>query len=376
MRIGIDARTLSYEYTGIPIFVYDVLKCWNEENTDDEFFLYSNRPFELDFKLKDNWHIVIDEYGLGTIWVQLRLAELIKKDKLDVFWEPMNFLPRKVRGTNYCVTVHDLAVYKNASFGTFKEFVMERLFIAKSCRTADKIIAISEATKREILNELKVSEEKVKVIHNGDSPYNGKEKNYSDYEKKQIQKKWNVVSNKYLLYVGTIEPRKNITTIVKAFNVLKANGDFEGKLVLAGKRGWKSDSIFQTIMDSTYKDDIVVTGYVTEIEKECLYREASCLLFPSFEEGFGFPIVEAMSVGLVVITADTSSMPEVGGDVAFYVNKQDICNEHELARQVNKALGLSDAELKLYAERAKKRALTFNRHDAAQKILKELKSKK
>ena len=376
MRIGVDARTLSYEYTGIPTYVHDVLMYWNETDDSDEFFLYSNRPFELDFKLKDNWHIVIDDYKMGTIWVQMRLAKLIKKDNLDIFWEPMNFLPAKVKGVSYFVTVHDIAVYKNPGFGTFNEYVMERLFMKGSCRRADSIIAISDATGKAVVKELKASPDKITVIHNGDSPYNGKEKNYDDAVKKQIQDKFRIRSGEYLLFVGTIEPRKNIVTIVKAFEVLKKEGSFSGKLVLAGKRGWKSDPIFQTIEESQYRKDIVVTGYVSSLEKECLYRESKCLLFPSFEEGFGFPIVEAMSVGVPVVTSNGSSMPEVGGDAAWYVDMDKICDEKALAGEIKKVLDLSEEELAEYAVKAKARALTFNRHHTAESLLKAIKNYK
>ena len=101
MRIGIDARTLSHEYTGIPIFLHDMIKYWNDNMINDSFFLYSNRYFELDFKLNKNWTIVIDEKPLGTVWQQLVLPKHLHRDKIDVFWEPMHFLPQKIDNIRY-----------------------------------------------------------------------------------------------------------------------------------------------------------------------------------------------------------------------------------------------------------------------------------
>ena len=368
MRIGIDARSLSYEYTGIPTYVHDMIMYWNMKDTDHEFFLYTNRPFDLDFDLRDNWHIVVDEYRYGGIWIQVRLRSLLKRDGIDVFWEPMNFLPVRIPGVRYVNIINDLSAYKNHRYGTVTDNILERLFLMPSCRRADTIVAISEFTKSDIVKELGVDPDRVRVIYIGDSPYNGRDESYSQKERDNIFSARNITGRDFLLYVGTIEPRKNIITIVKAFETLKVKGNFTGKLVLAGKRGWKSEGIFEVIESSPFREDIVVTGFVSATEKECLYREAACLVFPSFEEGFGLPIVEAMSVGCPVVTAAVSSMPEVGGDVALYLEREHLTDPTALADRITEVLSLDEQERRVLADKARERALKFNRKESSEQL--------
>lgn len=368
MRIGIDARTLSYEHTGIPIFVHDVLQYWSEYKKDDEYYLYSNRDLNVDFELGDNWHIVIDKHRFGGIWVQTRLRRLIKRDKIEAFWEPMNFLPARIKGVSYYVTVHDLAVYLFPKFGAVTDSILERLLLKKSCKRADKIIAISESTKRDIATHLGIQDEKIEVIYNGDSPYKNKAVSYSEDTGKEILSKWNLIKREYLLFVGTIEPRKNVGTIVAAYEQLRDTGEYTGKLVIAGKQGWKCTKIIEAIENNKYRDDIVVTGYISEAEKECLYRNAQCLVFPSLYEGFGFPILEAMSVGLPVVTSNVSSMPEVGLDAAFYVEESDLHNEEIIAKVIHDALNISDEERIKLRDKMNRIVNSHSRLDSAENI--------
>ena len=349
MKIGIDARTLSYEHTGIPVYVHDVLQYWNDNKNDDEYYLYSNRPLKTDLVFGDNWHVVIDKHRFGGIWVQTRLRKLLKRDKIEVFWEPMNFLPRKITGIRYYVTIHDLAVYLFPQFGAFTDAILERLLLKKSCRRADKIIAISQSTKNDIATHLGVDNDKIEVIYNGDSPYKNKDASYTKAQEAEILDKWKIKKDEYLLFVGTIEPRKNVDAIVGAYECLRDRHGYNGKLVIAGKKGWKCQKTIDNMAESKYKNDIVVTGFISELEKECFYRNASCLVFPSLYEGFGFPILEAMSVGLSVVTSNVSSMPEIGKDSAFYVEKLDLHNKEIIAKVINDAINISDykrAELK------------------------------
>ena len=368
MRIGIDARTLSYEYTGIPIYVHDTIKYWNEKYTDHEFFLFSNRDFQLDFSLKRNWHIVIDKHRFGTLWVHHRLHKLLKEYEVDVFWEPMNFLPKRISGIRYIVTVHDLAVFLHPEFGAITDVITERLLLKKSCRSADRIIAISQATKNDIKKYLGVRDEKISVIYNGDSPYTGKTPSYKNIEQDEVLDRWNLKEKEFFLFVGTIEPRKNIETIVKAFEKFKEKTSYLKKLVLVGKSGWKNSKIYNLIENSKFSKDIVLTGYVTEMEKECLYRNASALVFPSFHEGFGFPIVEAMSVGIPVITSRISSMPEVGGDAAIYLDESQISDADALERVMEDVSGFSQIKIDEICKQSFEQASKFSRKNGAEKI--------
>ena len=374
MRIGIDVRVLSYEFTGIPIYVSEMIRYWSMDEQEDEFFLYSNKPLKINDLPGDNWHIIIDRHRFGGIWAKTRLRRLLVRDRIDVYWEPMNFLPRRIRGVKYVVTVHDIAVYLNPSYGSFTDSILERAFLPGSCKRADRIVAISESTKKDIVSHFGVTGDKIEVIHNGDSPYTGKERSYSDSQLKECCERWGITPGNYLLFVSTLEPRKNVVTIVKAYDILRSSGRFGGRLVLAGKKGWKSESIFEQIENSPYKEDIIVTGYVSDIDKECFYRNAACFVFPSFYEGFGFPIVEAMSVGLPVVTSDVSSMPEVGGDEAFYIPADRLTEAGCLADAVGRVLEMDEENRKALAMREQKRVERFSRKKCAQKVLECIKN--
>lgn len=373
MRIGIDARSLSYEYTGIPAYVHDVIKIWNEERTENEYYLYSNREFELDFELQSNWHVVIDKHRFGTIWATMRIPKLLKNDSIEVYWEPMNFLPPRIQGIKYYVTVHDLAVYLFPHMGTFTDAIMEKLLLKKSCKRADKIIAISKSTKEDIIQHLGIEDNKIAVIYNGDSTYKCEMASYSDSQEKEILKKWGLIKDGFFLYVGTIEPRKNVSTVIAAYEYLREKGVFGGKLVIAGKVGWKSNKILEEREKSKYRDDIILTGYITEIEKECLYRNTICLAFPSFYEGFGFPLVEAMSVGIPVVTSRVSSLPEVGGEIPFYIEAEKITDRIAVAEKIKEVLSLDKFEKETLRINSYERARLFDRRRTAKDLEKMIK---
>ena len=152
----------------------------------------------------------------------------------------------------------------------------------------------------------------------------------------------------YFLYVGTLQPRKNIETIVDSFLRLAKN-ESTAKLVLAGGTGWGMDKVLNKIRKSSFKDRIILTGYVSEEEKAGLYKNAEAFLFPSQYEGFGIPVLESFSYGVPVITAKNSSLPEVGGNAAIYI--ENVMSSAELEECMKKIFGLSEADRMLLSEK-------------------------
>lgn len=366
MNIGIDVKTLAKPYTGIAIYVHDILMYFNKLNHEDEFYLYSNRDFELDFQLNGNFHKVIYKSITGSFGVMFQLSRLLKRDKIDVFWGTEHCLVLGRHPFKQIVTIHDLAVLRNPKVGTRYNAYLQRIMTIPACKRADKIIAISEATKEDIISLSHVPPSKIKVIYNGDSPYTGKQPSYSSTFAHNVFVDYGIVSNEYFLFVGSIEPRKNISTIVKAYNQYRNSGGTK-KLVLAGGLGWRYKAILRDIENSPFSRDIVQTGYCTPELKEFLYRNANALLFPSLWEGFGFPIVEAMSVGTPVITANISSMPEIAGKAALYIanplDYKSLCHEMEHIEQ------MEGKELEQLKERGYVQAKLFSREQCAQEIL-------
>jgi glycosyltransferase involved in cell wall biosynthesis len=251
----------------------------------------------------------------GILWYWLKLPKLIKEYKLDVFWGPNFSLPPKVKGVKYYVTVHDLAIYKFKHIGQLRNELRIKMFLKHDLKKATKIFSVSNSTKSDIAEIMNIATDKIEVTYIAG--------NYDDGvcdEEIRIEIK-NL--DKYFLFVGTVEPRKNITTLVEAFEKYCAKYGDDTKLVIAGGKGWNCDKIYERINSSPVADKILLTGYVNGAEKEYLYKNAICFPYPSLYEGFGMPILEAFKYRLPVIAAYNSSLPEVGGDAAIYVNTYD-----------------------------------------------------
>ena len=319
MKIGIDARPLISKHpSGIGTYVVHVLRYISAMDSENEYILYSNKEMEYPIELGPNFHKKVIPGKVGTLWLRYSLPRYIAKDKLDVFWGTQHFLPCPVKGVRMCLTVHDTALLIQPKWGSQVNAFMQNTFLPPSAREADLILAVSNSTKRDTVRLCGVSEEKVAVIYEG---YPESLQQPTQEETAAIREKF-AIGGPYYLYVGNIEPRKNIETMVAAFNIL-AETDPDAWLVLAGGLGWRYNGILQAVESSPYKDRIVMPGYLSVQEKYLLYKEARAFLFPSHYEGFGLPILEAYRIGTPVITAKNSSLPEVGGEAAYYVSDEN-----------------------------------------------------
>jgi len=362
ITIGVDARGLDGNKTGISTYIDELFKKINDlpDNQKIKFVLYSTRPINLSFKVNENLEVkYITKYKKGVIFTRFQIPKMLKDDNVDIFWGTQHLLPIRNNYTEnikYVLTVHDLAIHKLKTVGSFKNTIIHRLFFKRSCLEADRIVADSESTKNDLIKIFGIEEEKINVVYLGTN-YT-RDYNISNEQEKEIFEKFNVSRGKYLLFVSTIEPRKNIITIVKAFNEFKKDKKFsEYKLILAGGLGWKYEEILKAIENSDYKDSINLTGYISKDEKECLMHNAKCFVYPSLYEGFGLPILEAMQKGIVVITSNVSSIPEVGGDVPFYLN--NVLDEKELAELMKKAIELDEKDIKIIVEKGYKQVDKF-----------------
>lgn len=359
MKIGIDARGLGETKTGIATYIEEIIKQLNNINDrKNEYILYSNRPINIDAKLKDN--ITVKNYNkpFGTFWIYFSLPKILKNDKIDVFWGTQHCLPKRNRCTKnikFVLTVHDLAIHKLKHVGEWKNTIIQKMVLKKSCRKADIIISVSESTKRDLVDMFRINNEKIKVIYSGTNFENNY--NIQKDNEKDILKKFKVQDRNYLMFVSTIEPRKNIITLVKAFEYLKKKDEYkELKLILAGGLGWNYKEILDTIKSSEYANDINLPGYISKEEKQCLLHNTKCFVYPSLYEGFGLPILEAMANEALVVTSNISSIPEVGGDAAFYFN--NVNDYEELAEVIKNVLNLlkdeKEKKIKLGLEQTRK----------------------
>ena len=333
---------------------------WNAKKMIDELVQYPELDCTLNcFLMKDRERIesilkVYREQGCKvhqSRWMPARIYYHLERllpvpyrwifGKSDGITQFFNYtIPFGVSGK--CVTIiHDIA------FLTYPETVAKRTrqWLGKNlkiyCQRADVILTVSEFSRQEIHHYLGIPLEKIHVVYNGVDP----EQYHPDYSKDRIQEvkaKYNIPGS-YILYLGTLEPRKNIETLIRAYQRLLTAGPSRfgqnpstfPKLVLAGKKGWLYDSIFQLVKEFHLENQVIFTGYVDESDAAPLLCGARMFVFPSLYEGFGIPPLEAMACGTPVIVSDCASLPEVVGDAGLLVPPTDI---EKLAENMNRLL--------------------------------------
>lgn len=256
------------------------------------------------------------------IWAVTHLPALVKRDTIDVFWGPAHtipsFLPASVAKV---VSIHDLVWKYFPETMRPASRLMESMRMPSAVRQADQIVTISDATGRAILKEFAAAKDKVNVIPLAATPIS------------QIASTQEVaglgIDRAYFLFVGTHEPRKNLARLLQAYAALPAETRNEAMLVIAGGRGWGDVQLSELVTDLNLGDDVCVTGYVDDPLLARLYADALFLAMPSLYEGFGLPIIEAMTHGTPVLTADNSSMPEVAGAGGLLVDALSVSSIRE-----------------------------------------------
>jgi glycosyltransferase involved in cell wall biosynthesis len=304
--IGIDAsRAFIKNRTGIEEYSYQVIKHLMPLLKDDQVILYSrNMKHETRNMFADvfpkNWRIKIIRWPY--LWTQLGLSLELLLHPVDVLFVPAHTVP-VIHPEKTIVTIHGLEYEFCPNAYSWWGRLYMRWSIINSCRWAKKIIAVSENTKKDLMQLYKVPERKITVVYEG-CANNPKDQNSNLKSTTQI-------SRPCILFIGRLEERKNIVGIIKAFEVLKEQYKIPHKLILAGKFGYGEQKIRDEIKNVNCAKDIILTGYVSEEEKRNLLKDADVFLFPTFYEGFGLPVLEAQSAGCPVVAGSNSSIPEV-----------------------------------------------------------------
>lgn len=365
MKIGIDARPLRHPYTGIGKYLEQILRELAEADKENEYFLYCHQDFDLRFTVNHKWHKRIGWGGVGTIWLHTQLPFMMTKDKLDVFWGPQYAIPFWPQKIPRVVTVHDLVFHHYPETLPTLISLHNKLILKYYLATANQVIAVSHSTKKDLFKVYKLNDSKVQVVHLAakcDS-LNAQTNNSS----KDVLDKFGVAPG-YLLYVGTVEPRKNIIRLLEAYAMLSTVQFIKVPLVIAGGMGWKYKGIIAKVGELGLKDQVIFTGFLTEAEQDQIYLNAAIFIYPSLYEGFGLPPLEAMLRGIPVITSNTSSIPEVVGNAAMMV---DPYNVEELAKTIE--LLYEDEDLRYnYSVKGIERSKEFSWEKAATTTLRIL----
>ena len=324
MKVGIVADRLNRQRTGIGNYVYNLTKEFAKTNENREkVCLISYEDSDLfpnlnKIIIKNPFkNITKKSFYFWHIYLQFKLKK--NNFNLDIVHSPENttlFIKLK---SKKIVTVYDITPYVVPESFTPITLLRYKLLFSKTIKTADKIIAISNRTKKDLINYFNIPAKEIEVIY---LAADEKFKLLNKEEINGIRQKYNL-NFPFILYVGTLEARKNIPTLIKAFYKLKKK-NIEHKLVIAGKKGWKYKNIFEIMEKLNLQNDVIFTGYVPDEDLPALYNVADLFVYPSLYEGFGLPPLEAMACGTPVITSNTSSLPEVVGDAGIMVDPYDV----------------------------------------------------
>ena len=322
MAIGIDIRVLARgTRTGVEEYTINLLSHLLSLEPEINFSLFYNayQKVNLDYDWLGLNNVQLKDFRIPNriFFALARYLEEPKIDKLlegvDIYFNPHFFVAPLTRKCKKVITFHDLSFERHPEFFSWrKKFWQKFLMDARQeAKKADRIIAVSESTKSDLINLYGIDSGRIKVIHSGVGEQFRPIKSVKGLD----------LPEKFILYFGTIEPRKNLIGLIKAFELLK---DRDCKLVIAGTKGWLYQDIFKTAKRSKRGRDIIFTGFVKEQDKPFLYNLAQTFIYPSFFEGFGFPPLEAMACGIPTIVSANSSLPEVVGDAALMINPKNI----------------------------------------------------
>jgi glycosyltransferase involved in cell wall biosynthesis len=319
MRIGIDARLVYYSQAGITQYILRLTQGLSEIDRENEFIILQSR--------KDK-HIIVDKpnFKRMSLWTpshhrleQVALRVEISGLDLDVLHSP-DFIPPFHRNCKSIITIHDLAFLVYPHFLT-KESARYYGQIDQAVKRTDHIIAVSESTKQDTIRLLGAPEHKITVIYESANPIYRPVNNQGILE--QTRNKYDLTED-FILFVSTIEPRKNLSTLLRAYRQLLDSYKAGVKLVVVGRRGWLSEEVFTLIDELKLTNDVLFLDRVPIEDLLHLYNAAQLLVQPSFYEGFGLPPLEAMACGTPVVVSNVSSLPEVVGDAGLLVDPEDV----------------------------------------------------
>lgn len=360
MRIGIDARLVFYHQAGIGQYILRLTQALAQINRDDQFIVFKSR--------KDKTRVVEQSnFKIERLWTpshhrfeRLAISAELLPFALDVLHSP-DFIPPAHPRCPSVITMHDLAFLKYPRLLT-RDSARYYGQVDVAARQADHIIAVSQSTKRDTVQLLGVPENKITVIYEAAHPLFAPLPN-SDAQA-HVQARYHLPKD-FILFVSTIEPRKNLPTLLRAFRRLRDNYKLDAGLAIVGNRGWLFQEVDQVIAELKLGDEIRFLGGVPNEELVHLYNAAKLFVFPSFYEGFGLPPLEAMACGTPVIASNVSSLPEVIGDAGILIDPND-------AEALTVAMWrvLSDENLQReMRDKGLKRAATFSWKRTAQETL-------
>lgn len=368
MRIGINSLQVRGAKSGVGQYIYCLLGEMIPLDPDIEFINYlsvhnlQNYDFSFSNYKATVWGSRHRSKTIRLLYEYAFLPHQIRHDALDLFHAPSNLLPlRKV--CPYVVTIHDMSYFVDPRRYTRSKALYWQTITRRTIKLADCIITDSEYSKQDILRYFSFPEDRIIVIpiaaHSLFRPLG------DDLLLESFLHKYKLKNKAYILNVGTLEPGKNQSRLIRAFHLLRQRLRKDISLVIVGDKGWLYEPVFQTVEKLGLRDHVIFTGHVSDDDLVSLYNTALMLVFPALNEGFGLPVLEAMACGLPVIASSTTAIPEIAGDAALLVDPQDTDAIADAMRSVLTNVALRDSLIRKGLQRAKK----FTWRKTAQKTL-------
>jgi len=321
MKIGIEAERANHnKKTGVEHYAKQVIQHLANIDNQNQYILYlRTQPENWIRELPQNFSYKLMPFPY--LWTQVRLSFELLFHPPDVLFIPASSVPL-IHPRRTVAVIHDLAFWFYPETYSKLRVLAHKFYDYLTLRFASKIIVVSNSTKKDALSVYKCDEKKIAVVHHG-------------YEAQKASTETNLyLPSRYLLFLATLQPRKNLISLIHAFRQFKnSHSEDTHKLVVVGKPGWLYEPILKVIEEN--KDIVNYLGHVSDDDRLVILKKASALALPSFYEGFGMQILEGFDAGIPVITSSTSSMPEVAGGAALYFDPKDV---NSIQTAIEKAL--------------------------------------
>jgi len=325
VQIVVNTRLLLKDrLEGIGWFSYQTLKRITQNNPRVHFVFLFDRPYDEEFIFSDNiTPLVVGPQArhpfLYYAWLQFSVKNILARMKPDLFLSPDGFLALGAKSTQLPV-IHDINFLHHPKDSKWLTAKYYNQYFPKFAAEATRIATVSEFSKQEISSHYKIDASKIDVVYNGIHSFF---KPMEEVAKQKTREKFSQGKN-YFINVGSLHPRKNIPSLVKAFAEFKKESHSDFKLVLAGPGFWGLSDIHTALEGSGFKEDIIFTGRLSDADLALVLGSATALTFIPYYEGFGIPLVEAMEAQVPIITSNVTSLPEIAGDAALLVNPKEV----------------------------------------------------
>jgi glycosyltransferase involved in cell wall biosynthesis len=365
MTIAVNTRLLlKGKLEGIGWFSYETLKRITQNNPDVKFLFIFDRKFSDEFIFSDNIHPIIlppptRHPLLWYAWLEYSIPYILRKHKPDLFFSPDGFMSLSTKTPTLSV-IHDINFAHNPQDLPERVANYYNKYFPQFAQKSTRLATVSEYSKQDICKTYNILPEKVDVVYNG---INKIYEPLSQEIKTQTKQKY-TEGNEYFVFVGALSPRKNVARLLQAFDEFVKTTHSNYKMVIVGDKLFMNNDLNAVYNSMTHKNKVVFTGRLSPEDLKCVLGSAKALTFVPYFEGFGIPIVEAMACNIPVISSNVTSMPEVAGDAALFVNPYSV---DEIKEAMIK-LSLSESLCKSLIEKSKIQQQKFSWDKTAEKL--------